>query len=283
MAMRNVRTVIMLFLCSLQISCSENVFSNMSSKTTDEALLNDARTALNNQDYQGAINIILNDLSPEAQAKTEAKELLAGGYAGRCGLNFLSFIDSLSNASTGTAFALTAVPFVGVTVDPPSCLLALSTMESIAPAVSRTLSQNIFAAVSAMALMGTSTRLYTDNDPVGGDGGQDSSGISCQMTDEQVDHLVLGFGYMSENFSYLSDSQLGETEATFADIISICSSVGTFLGSTLGREMSCNVTDPSAITPELRDIFRNLLNTSEYGVGTVVTSGNPIAIVAACP
>lgn len=263
----------MISLCTLQLSCTTNVFSGLASTSGDSALLIDAQTALNNQDYQVAIDIILNKLSAEGRQTTEAKELLAGGYAGKCGLNFLSFIDSLTNASTGTAFTLTATPFVGVAVDPASCLLSLQTMNSIGASASRTTSQNVFAAIAGMSLMGSSTRLYTDDTPTNGNGTQDSVGISCSLTDPQVDHIILGFGFMSENFSALGSSQLGSNGATFSDIMNLCSSLGT----------SCAITDPASITPALRTIFRKLLNTVEYGVGTVVTSGNPLLIGTACP
>lgn len=267
------KEILMISLSTLQLSCSQNVFSGMASTSTDDALLIDAQTALNHQDYQVAIDIILNQLSSEGRQKTQAKELLAGGYAGKCGLNFLSFIDALSNAATGTAFTLTATPFVGVAVDPASCLLSLNTMNTIAPAASRTVSQNVFAAIAGMSLMGAATRLYTDNSPVNGNGSQDSAGISCSLTDAQVDYIILGFGFMSENFSSLGSSQLGSNSATFSDLMNLCSSLGT----------SCNVTSASSITPALRTVFRKLMNTVEYGVGTVVTSGNPVTIATACP
>lgn len=270
---KTLKKILLASLSMLQISCSENVFSGLSSTSSDAALLIDARTALNNQDYQVAIDIILNQLSSEGQQKTEAKELLAGGYAGKCGLNFLDFIESLTSSATGTAFTLTAAPFVGAAVDPESCLLSLQTMNSIGPSASRTLSQNVFAAIAGMSLMGSATRLYTDNSPVNGNGSQDSVGISCSLTDAQVDHIILGFGFMSENFSSLGSSQLGSTSATFSDLMNLCSSLGT----------SCNVTSSSSITPALRTVFRKLLNTFEYGVGTVVTSGNPVTIGTACP
>lgn len=273
MLKKNVIRILMICLCGLQLSCNENLLEGMASKTFDEAYLNEARKAMNNQDYQIAIEIILNQVSAEGQTKADTKELLAGAYAGKCGLNFLNFVDSLSHATSGTAFTYTATPFVGVVVDPPSCLSALSTMESIGPAASRTLSQNVFAAIAGMSLMGSATRSYTDNSPVNGDGSQDSAGISCGLTNTQTDFIILGFGYMSENFSFLTASQLGVSGAAFADVIFKCSSLGT----------SCSIKDPAAITPALRGAFRRLLNTKEYGVGTVVTGGDPTLIATACP
>lgn len=260
--------------CCFQLSCTENVFAGLSSTTTDEGLFNDARAALNKGDYQTAIDIILNDISSDGRAKSEAKELLAGGYAGKCGLNFVDFITSLSGTTGTSAFAIVSSPFVGKTVDPASCLLALNTMQTIGPASTRTVSQNVFAAIAGMSLMGTSTRFYTDNVPDGGNGLQDAVDISCGLNDAKMDHIILGFGFMVENFSYLSSSQLGSSATAITDIITMCSTVG---GS------ACNITNPADITPTLRTAFRKLLNTQEYGVGAVVTSNNPVLIALACP
>lgn len=268
------RKTAILWLCCLQLSCTGNVFSEMGSKTSDEAILVDARTALNSEDYQVAIDLLLNNLSAEGQQKTEAKELLAGGYAGLCGLNFLNFINALSSSNGTSAFGITSSIFVGTTVNPDACLTALSTMETIGPVSSRTVSQNVFAAIAGMSLMGSATRLYTDNSPTGGNGTQDSANVSCGLTDAQVDQIILGFGYMTENLSYLSASQLGTTGSAFNSVIAACASLGG---------ISCSIKDPASITNPVRIGFRKLLNTTEYGVGTVVSGGNPVVIATACP
>ncbi len=255
--------------------CAQNILSEFGSKSSDDALLEDAQKAVNAQDYQTAINIITSKLSTSGQARVQAKEILASGYAGKCGLNFIDFITSLSTAGSVSAFKLVATPFVGRVVDPASCLTSLNTLESIAPNSLRTTNQNAFASVVGMSLMGSATRSYTDLSPVNGDGAQDAAKISCTLTNPQIDQIILGFGFMAQNFSALSASQIGAgSQTSFSAIISKCMSVAAG---------SCTITDPAAITAPLRDTMRDLLETIEYGVGTTSVSGNDALIPGACP
>ena len=249
----------------------------MSSKTTDDALLEDATKAVNAERYQDAIDIINLEMSVGGQARADVKQVLANGYAGKCGLNFVNFVSGLSSSSSGTAFHLMAAPFVGEVVDPSSCLTALSTMDSIGTTAQRTADQNAFTSVVGMALMGTTIRLYTDAAPAStnGDGATDSANIACSLTNAQMDLIILGFGYMAKNFSALSSQQLGSSsQASLSGVISVCSSV---------PGVTCVVTDQTQISTLLRDTMRDLLNTSDYGIGSVTTNGNPLLLVGACP
>ncbi len=253
-------------------SCTGNLLRDMADQDTDDALIFDAQTAVNAQDYDTAIDILTNKLSSSGQVKEQARELLASAYAGKCGLNFIDFTDGLANSTSGSAFTLSAQPFVGVAVSSTFCLSSLQTLDLIGPTEQRTVDQNAFASVVGMVLMGSATRLYTDNNPTNGDGVQDAVDISCSLTDAQVDEIVLGYGYMSKNFSALS-SQIGSASSTFSGSISTCQSVA---GS------SCEITNPASIDNTIRDTMKDLLNTTQYGVG-VEDGSNPVNIPTACP
>lgn len=254
--------------------CTGNFMRELADKNSDEALLYDAKTALNNQDYDEAINILTIRLSASGQQNNEARAVLAGAYAGKCGLNFLEFVDGLAAATSGSAFTMISSPFVGEVVDSPYCLLSLQTLDLIGPTESRTNDQNAFASIVGMVLMGSATRLYTDDNPVNGDGVQDAVDISCSLTDAQMDNIILGYGYMAKNFDALSTDQIGTgAGSAISDSIDTCTSIA---GS------SCEVTDAADITVPMRDTMRDLMNTVEYGVGTADGS-NPILIPAACP
>lgn len=254
--------------------CSNNLLTDLGSKSSDEALLFDAQTAVNVQRYQEAIDIITQRMSSAGQAKTKAREVLASGYAGRCGLNFVNYTDSLANATSGTAFQLMSGPFVGKTVDPASCLLSLQTLDLIGTTAQRTSDENTFASIVGMVLLGSATRLYTDNNPVNGDGIQDSVGVSCTVTDTQIDYVVLGYAYMAQNFSALASSQIGSgSQSTISGSITICESIAGNL---------CTNTNPNLIDSTIRNTMRDLLNTQQYGVGTYNAS-NPALIPASCP
>lgn len=258
----------------LLMSCSQNLLSELDSKTTDDALLFDAQTAVNAQRYQDAITIVTAQVSSAGQQRVEAREILANAYAGKCGLNFIDYTDSLANATNGSAFVLAATPFVGRVVDPASCLTSLQTLDLIGPTASRNVNQNALASVVGMVLMGSATRLYTDNAPTNGDGAQDSANISCGLSNTQIDQVILGYAYMAQNFSALTAAQIGSSsQNTITASIAICNSIA---GS------SCTNTDPAQISTLMRDTMKDLMNTSQYGVGTFDAS-NPVNIPAACP
>lgn len=250
-----------------------NVFKDMASTDKDENLLIVAKTYINELNYQSAINVLTLEVSASAQVRTEFREALASAYAGKCGLNFATFVNGLSTATSGSAFRLVMTPFVGLIVDPPSCLLSLNTIELIGSSATRTINQNAFAAVVGMSLMGSQTRLSADVLPINGDGTVDQN--LCAITNTDIDNIILGFGFMSKNFSALSTAQLGSSSQTsINNSITQCTAVA---GST------CAIINPAEITNPIRDTMRDLLNTTEYGLGSVVTGGNPVLIAGACP
>lgn len=263
--------------------CNGNLYGELADKNSDDALIFDAKTAVNAQDYDGAINILTVQLSANGQLKTEAREVLASAYAGKCGLNFVNYVDALAAASSGSAFQLAAAPFVGLAVNSNYCLMSLHTLDLIGPNTSRTTDQNAFAAVVGMVLMGTSTRTATDDIPSLGDGTQDAPNISCDtvtVTDAEVDQIILGYGYMSTNLAALTAAQIGNSSSgTFTSSTAICDAA---IQAINGPSATCKITDAAQITTQLRDTMRDLLNTVEYGVGTADGS-NPLLIPVACP
>ena len=147
-------------------------------------------------------------------------------------------------------------------------------LENIAPSANRTTNQNAFASVVGMSLMGSEIRSDTDINGSNGDGIQDAPNISCGLSNAKVDLIILGFGFMAQNFSALSSAQIGSSSQTsLNDIITKCGSIS---GAT------CVVTNQANITNPLRDTIRDLLNTSTYGIGTF-TPANDLAIPTACP
>lgn len=254
-------------------SCGYNVFNELGSKNSDDALIFEAKQAVNVLQYDSAVTIITTRVSSSGQQKLSAREVLASAYAGKCGLNFVEYVDGLANAVSGSTFVLMANPFVGKVVDPPSCLLGLQTMDLIGTNAQRTATQNAFTAVLGMVLMGSATRLYTDNNPVNGDGAQDAAGISCGLADAQMDNVILGYAYMAQNFSSISASIGGSSETTINDSITICQGLAG---------AACTNTNPASITAGTRDAMKDLMNTVQYGVGTADGS-NPILIPIACP
>lgn len=256
-------SILILTFTLLTIGSCKNAFEEMGSPNSDDALLYDAQAAVDRQRYQEAVDIITLRVSSSAQQSARARAILASGYAGLCGLNFIEYTEDLAATTETAIFKILASPFVGAPVNPGACLTSLQTLSLVGSNAVRTPQQNMFMAVVAMVLVGSATREYTDATPgPHGDGLRDDVDISCELTDAQIDNIVLGYGYMTENFSAIS-SQLGGASSSISDAINIC---GTF---------SCATTDPAQITPQMRDAMRSIMNTTEYGVGDTSSTTMP--------
>jgi hypothetical protein len=254
-------------------SCTGNILSDVASKSNDEDYLYQAQQKINEEDFDGAIDLITTKMSTSSQASVAARETLASAYGGKCGLIFMDYVTALSAATTGSAMVILKTPFVGKAVDPTSCRSALITMDQIGPFANRTVNQNFFTAILGMVLMGSSLRGHIDNSPAEGDGVNDVN-ICSGITDAQIDDIIIGFGYMSQNISAVSSSAIGSGSlATLTGATSTCQAAG----------IDCEVTDPSLITGPARDFFRDLTNTQEYGVGSFSTGGDDLLISGSCP
>lgn len=258
-------------------SCNQNLLSDVSSKSSDEYLYEEAAKSNNTQNYDSTINIITAKMSASYQNLAKSKELLASAYAGKCGFNFLNFVDSLSKATSTAPFMLMMKPFVSVSIDASYCKLAISTMEKIGSTVVRTSSQNMFVAILGLALMGTSLRQYADKTPTLGNGIIDVN-LCTTVTSSQIEDVIVGFGHFSLNLSFVSASLIGSG--------SLSSLTGLNLVCSTQAGVSCAVTDLSSLSSANRTLlvsfFRSLLNTSQYGVGSYDIGGDDSNIVKAC-
>jgi hypothetical protein len=257
------------------LACSQNLLQDMSSSDPDEDYYSDGMVALNDESYDDVISIVNSKISVVGQAKPKVRELLASAYAGKCGLNFLDYTSKLSENTTGSAMSNLMQPFVQVAVDPVSCRMALSTMELIGPTEFRTNNQNVFTSILGMVQIGTALREYADTTPVLGDSNTDIN-LCSGFTDAQVDDIIIGFGFFSKNFSAVTSSVIGSySNDSLGDVVSMCSDAA--------GAAACQITNPADITPAMRESFRDLVNTQDYGIGAYVTGGDPLTVPGSCP
>lgn len=276
--MKNIFNIIIL---SIFISsCGPNALSGLSSQTSDEYFMEEATKANNTQNFDYAIDVLLNKLSAGARTAAPAVELLASAYAGKCGFNFVGYVQALA-ASSGTAvFNVMMQPFVQVATLPEYCLLSLQTMDTLGAPGVRTANQNTFSAITGLVLMGASLRAYADKDGTNnnGNGIMDTTVAhlicrSAQVTDDQMNDIIVGYGYFVTNLAYVSASMLGTSSFdSLNDTVDACNSVPT---------ADCTVTDKDNVSSDTRDIIRMLLNTNTYGIGSRPGT-TPAEIAAAC-
>lgn len=258
------------------LSCSKNILDSASRHGyDDDDYYDQALAALNEQSYDETLSIITTKMSVSGQALAKTRELVASAYAGKCGMNFIDYTDGLASATSPSILGRISHPFVGVNPDLLMCYNSLQTMDLIGPPSARTDNQNLFVSVIGMVLAGAATRLASDISPQNGDGVKDVD-VCTGVSNNHIDAVIIGVGYMIKNASSLRPEIVGTgTVVAVNNIASMCQS--------LNGNTSCDFTNPSQITPTHRTLFRNLMNTTEFGVGSVVTGGSQAAILTACP
>lgn len=260
-------------------SCGPNALSGLGSQTSDEFYMEEATKANNSQNFDYAIEVLTTKLSASSQASVAAKELLASAYAGKCGFNFVGYVNSLSSASSTAVFQTMMTPFVQVVTDPAYCLLSLQTIDTLGAPGVRTANQNTFSAITGLVLMGASLRAYADKDGTdnNGDGAMDANNMVCNaglVTDDQMNDIIVGYGYFVTNLAYVSASMLGSSSFdSLNDTVDACNSI---------PGADCTVTDKDNVSAQTRSIIRNLLNTTNYGIGDE-EGDDAFEIAAACP
>lgn len=259
------------------VSCGGNFLKNVSVKVTGETLLEDAKIALDDSDYTTAIskletmrvdyNSTYMICKTEDGVRTCPREILAGAYAGRCGMNFFTFVSSLSSLS-GAIFLSIMNAFTTIDVIPDDCWQAQSVMQSI-PAAELTSDEKFFLAILGLAKIGVYLRYRADTDK---NGTTDATYSSCTnsstngITDNDLRHVITGLGL----FITYSSSVSSSIPTTNLTAISVVCGPG------------CTKTDPtdSTIDATTLDTFRDILKTSDYGVEATCTSAT---LPTCCP
>lgn len=223
--------ILLIVVFASSISCS-NFFKEAADKSTDEAKLEEIRKLMNSQDWDLAL-AEFEELSESQKSQVATIETWASAYAGKCGLNFVSYFNNLSEASLGgtTLFKYFMNAFTGVSVNPSSCYSAQLKMEEIStdPA-ERSSGQNLFMAILGMVKVGTYLRNIADKDGTGGlgDGNADTPTYnSCNtssLSDNDVKQIMTGIGLITTNLADLTDAiSEGTITDTLGSLETLCS------------------------------------------------------------
>ncbi len=245
-------------------SCGGNLYNEISSKDSANALFIDAKNAINDLDYTTAINKILsiessnpefyNSCATADGVRKCPREVLAGAYAGRCGFGLLSFIASIGSSS-GAVFSFLMNTFTDITVNPDDCYQAQLVIESIGSPTELNSDQKIFMALLGMAKIGVYLRNDADADQ---DGVTDATFDACNsasISDVNVKQVITGLGLFLTYSAALSTT--GSATDDLSDISAACGA-------------SCNITDPTnpSLDATVVDSFRMITASLQYGVGT---------------
>lgn len=279
MKLKKVLTILLLVLTLPFMGCG-NVLLGMANRFTDEALYEEAKKAMNDQDWDAAISNF-EDMSADYKAKPEVIEDWAYVYAGKCGLNFIEFFQQLGSASlTGSSiFKYFMNAWTSETVSASHCTLAQQKMEEISanPAV-RTSSQNLFMAILGIVKIGVYLQEYGDRDRDG-----DASEINVCTDDNDnlpeaaLDEVITGMGLITSNLVYLT------AVLSSGDITNALTTVNTVCAVSPG---SCGRTDPADITSGDRNTWRDILKTAptnpEVPMGIGDCNNTAVTVPACC-
>lgn len=264
------------------LGCSGNVLSSFADKKTDEAYLEDAKIAMNDGDYDGALSklaLIKGSLASDRRTLV----VKASAYGGLCGMpRFLDFAQAISGMGTARVFPFLTALFVGgsaARID--MCKQAESALVSIGATADRTPDENMFLVFVSFAKIGNVLSLYTDANQDGApDAGVDpclharatrpTAPVAGNFYDADLRELGTGVTLALANIAAVSSTvQLGD--ATLASLNSVCTALGSLPG--LGASYNfCSVTDPSAFTAQhLKGLLAMLKESSVIGLGTNCT------------
>lgn len=283
----------------LTTSCAKNAFTEFSSISSDDALYEDAKKALNSADYSTAITKILST-SATFQASSGVQTTLASAYAGKCGLDLMAISSGITQTTSSSMFGLMMNLVKNTTVSPMDCTRAQHIMQSFGNFSHRTSDQNLFLAFLGLVKVGSYLKAKADTNS---DGLQDSVSIICNKTTftmmdsdangtvsgaeatasldaqglvtKDMENIITGFGLVIENLTAISATIAGSSISTSITAINdSCTTLGT----------SCSITDETLVTPTTAAAFRILINHATLGIGTCAAStSDPVAMAACCP
>lgn len=264
---KNIFKIIQIFVVMAGMtSCTgSNLYQDMASnKTSDEALFEDAQTLIDDGDYTGAINKLLSTTTT-FQTEARFKESLAGAYAARCGMEFISFVSNLTGTSTSSLYSLAMNGFVGVdTSNYADCETAETVVESIGSISNRTQSQNLFLMVLAMARLGNRVRSVADVSPTAtGDGTVDGS-FDCRTSVPIADaqDIIESFVDFLTLFGQVGATLGGSSSTTAIDSFIADYGIPTLDYSGGSDPSAADELDPAII------VSRALINSQDFGVGS---------------
>lgn len=255
-------------LTSLILSCGGNLFEAASSKTSNNAIIEDIRNLTNELKFADAVLLI--EQNPTLTTSREDKLLFASAYAGSCGLTFATIFESLSSA-TGSPMEFSKNAFTTRNIIPGDCYEAQLWIEAIGINSARTTNENIAMFLIGVAKVGTYLRNRADVDKNGIlDVGYDSCSAVSLPTDE-VKQIITGFGLMIENAASIGTNISAGFSGDIASVNAACTALG----------MSCTQTNPTLVPNADATSFRDAIK-SDKVVDLGIESCTPL-LPSCCP
>ena len=195
-------------------SCGDNAFEPFAqNSTTDEAVMYDVETLMNDQDYAGVITKITAQTTA-FQARTDVMEYLTEAYLGKCGFQFLDFFSYFGGVSDNQLFRKFSYAFSERAVSPSDCYTAQLKAEELSSSSEKKTMLLLFI---GMAKFGTYLRASLDVDGSAGNGNgvaEKSACTTANISDANMKQVITGLGLILQNFAGLIGDLLGADTST---------------------------------------------------------------------
>lgn len=297
-AFRFLTLLIFLFATSCD---APNALTEYSSADKESALLYAAKKAVDNSQWDRAIEIITQEMDPPERQKVSSKETLMHAYGGKCGIRFFDLVNQLKNTQTGTVFQILLKLYSNKALNNSSCEQSYLTLQSIAddPQL-RSKNSNIYAALLGMTQVSATLKSKFDLDNQGaGDGYVDGAIDACsnsnanlRLSDSDLTTIAIGMGLFLQNVSAIgSDIAGGSILGSLQDVEQLCSMpidvTGLPGGITVPPEflepIECLSTKASQVTPKHIRLIRRMVESSAYGFSPANYAGNSCDISVLTP
>lgn len=247
-------------------ACSTNLYEGLASKTTDEALYEDAVKLLDAEQYAESVEKF-EAMGVGFSSATKVREQWAGALAGRCGFNFINYLTYIGADIVGspTFFQYLVHPWSAVATDPDSCIAAEAKIKEIWVDETPTASQQLFMSILSLAKIGSVLRYVSDNNIAVGDGTTDVEFNSCtvgadadNLTDNQVKEVVTGISLFLQNIVGFTASLSGDVTTLTASLNAACA---------LMTPNPCNTVNASGVTAPMVLSTRKIISHVLTGIG----------------
>lgn len=274
----------MIFFIGTLTSCGPNIFEEFSqTKDSTDAIMEEARIAIDNSDYDGALTL-LGQLSSGVRNDKEVILLYASVYSGKCGISFFQVADALSNAGAGSLLVLATSTVNNLTAtDVSFCDLAKDEIEKIDPAVALADSRiSLSAFILGFVRLGLVADSLPNNMPNAAPAFSDPSDMcdTAAISDANVKKLVTSLTMVLQNISAFGASNIPglDLSAILTDINANCPPGQTCLSVDEDDLDFSSTGSPTQQATAL--VVRSLFSTDSIGtvkptcsIATLTTSG----------
>ena len=268
------KTILVVTLSLLfSLSCSKNFYDELADKEEDDAVYFEAQKALDDLNYSQAI-LLIQSLGADYQTRRDVNFTLASAFAGRCGLNFISLAETLSDASATGLFGIIMQGFPGSSDNSiADCISAESVINTVeSDPTLRTVDENLLMAFVAFSKIGVILNRYADSDD---DGSPDGGFDHCSNADfPEADVRQIGTGIGN---AVLSLGSAGSTVggSSLTALTDLCAA-DPLLNSL------CTITDPAVFDANGVKAIRAAATANEF-IGIGACNNTVVNCFLACP